>query len=110
MPKETIIKDKNDENNDKIITLLQFAQKAGKLVTGFDKVARSLFKGDIKLIILSKDLSLNSSQKIVSLNQTVSAPIVVWGKKKDTLQFSVKETGILAVTDINFKNGLLKHI
>lgn len=98
------------DKNEKVITLLQLAQKAGKLICGFDSVSRSMHKGNIKLIILSKDLSLHTRKRIVSLNQTLNIPIAIWGEKRLSLAFIHKETGIIAVTDTNFKNGLLKHI
>ena len=97
-------------DDSKIITLLQFAHKAGKLLSGSDAVIRHARSGKVKLIILTEDLSFHYRKKILYLNQSINIPVAVWGHKKDTLQFALKESGVLAITDINFAKGLLKYL
>ncbi len=101
---------RNPEDDQKIITLLQFAHKAGKLISGNDAVLRHARTGKVKLIILMEDLSFQSRKKILYLNQSLNIPVSVWGSKKDTMQFAPKESGILAITDVNFAKGLLKYL
>jgi ribosomal protein L7Ae-like RNA K-turn-binding protein len=96
--------------NQKIITVLQFAKKAGKLISGSDAVQRFARSGKVKLIILTTDLAFQSRRKIFFLNQNLNIPLVTWGTKNDTMQFSPKEAGIIAITDQNFANGVLKYL
>lgn len=101
---------KSPVDDKKIITLLQFAQKAGKLISGSDAVQRYARTGKVRLIILTTDLSFQTRRKIIYLNQALNIPLVTWGLKSDTLQFNLKEAGVLAVIDHNFAKGLLKYL
>ena len=49
--------------NNKFLQFLGIAQKAGKLVIGYNKCEELLKKGKTNLIILSKDISINSKKK-----------------------------------------------
>ena len=47
----------NEEKKSRIINLMQFARKAGKMVSGTDACLRDLRKNNLKLIIIAEDTS-----------------------------------------------------
>ena len=49
--------------NDKILTLLGFATKAGKLSYGFDAVKTALAQSKSKLVLIANDLSQKSQKE-----------------------------------------------
>lgn len=103
----------------KIYTLLGFAQKAGKIISGDASVFASLHKKSLKMIIVANDLSDNSRKKFEQ--KLFSAQEL---KKRDNkiqvFTFGTKESlghaigksprGLIGVTDDNFVNAICKNL
>lgn len=51
----------------KILTLIGFAQKSGKAVSGNEMVQAELKKDKVALVFIGSDISLKSSKKVLSL-------------------------------------------
>lgn len=98
-------------------TLLGFCQKAGRLVSGGDAVAKALLTGQVKILLIADDLAENSRKKLKitlgQLSKRAANELVIW-------QFGTKESlsiaagrparGIWAVCDGNFADGLDKKL
>ena len=111
----------NNQNSldNKIYTLLGFAQKAGKLVSGDDSVFASLNKKSLKMIVVAADLSDNSLKKF----QQKLAAAETDAKRKSKIRvytFGTKVTlghaigksprGLVAVMDENFAGAIAKYL
>jgi len=68
--------------NHKIQTLLGFAQKAGKMVSGETGCELSVKKGRVHLIIIAQDASLNTKEHVKSLCRIYNTPWIEWGSKE----------------------------
>ena len=99
----------NDDRTDKIISMLQFAKKSGKLVFGHDAVLKQIKKKKVEMIILAVDLSEKSRQSITRNTENSFIDIVAWGTKDLFEKIFGRLVGIIGVTDINFKSGLKEH-
>ena len=96
----------------KIITLLQFARKAGLLAYGFETCKRHLLSGKMKLMIYAEDISQNTKDRIMTVLGTSTPDIPV-------RQFSTQEelsaalglpfTGIIGILDHNFAGKILSY-
>ena len=98
--------------NDKILTLLGFASKAGKLSYGFDAVKTSLSQSKSKLVLMANDVS-GKSQKEVSFfsDKFKTKAYVLERYDMKTLSHAVgKKCGIISVNDNSFADGLLSAI
>ena len=59
----------------KILSLLGFAMKAGKIQTGNDTIIAGLDKGKIKLVIVSDDVKFDNIKKIYLRCKRYNIPI-----------------------------------
>ena len=84
----------------KTLSALGLCKKAGKLVLGFDAAADAIKKGNVRLLLLARDISPKSAGKITrpALDKnikTLTLPVAM-----DELWHMLgKRAGILAVTD-----------
>ncbi len=94
-----------------IESLLQLCQKAGKLVIGSDATLRLLPRNKIELVIYSADLAENTRQKLL-IKCTENGVAAHSFGSKDSLGklFNRRGTGILAVQDRNFAQGIRKKL
>lgn len=98
--------------NDKILTLLGFASKAGKLSYGFDAVKTALTQSKSKLVLMANDVS-HKTQKEISFfcDKFKTEAIVLNAHDMETLSHAVgRKCGIVSVNDISFAEGLLSAI
>ncbi len=99
----------------KIYTLLGFAQKAGKLVSGDDSVFAALRKKNIWLVLVAEDLSANSLEKFQQ-KRYAAENNQKRDQKIDVCTFGTKERlghaigksprGLVAVMDKNFARAI----
>lgn len=75
-----MILDQNNNTN-KVYTLLGFAQKAGKIISGSNSVELVLGKPESKLAIIAKDSSPNYLKQIQSKCEHSKQRYVVFGEK-----------------------------
>jgi len=107
-------------NNTKITTLLRFAKKANKVVLGFDAVAKQLQhrkdtiygvrdrKNKVCLLLLASDLAQGTAEKIRKIAQ--GTEVIVWADMPTYEDIVGKYTGIVGITDENFKKGIIDAI
>lgn len=95
--------------NDKVLTLLGFASKAGKLSYGMDAVKASLSQKKSKLVLISKDVSPKSSKEAVFFAEKSKIPVFLLGEHNmETVSHAVgRKCGILSVNDKSFSNSLV---
>ena len=93
--------------NSKVLTMLGFAAKAGKLSFGMDAAVSSIKAKKARLIIVAADVSEKSQKEIKFF--AAKTPVVVLETVKEKLSHAVgKQCGILSVNDEGFKNSILK--
>lgn len=93
--------------NSKVLTLLGFAAKAGKLGFGMDATVSSIKAKKARLIVVAANVSEKSQKEIKFFAGKI--PVVVLEAEKETLSHAVgKQCGILSVNDEGFKNSILK--
>ncbi len=97
---------------DKVLTLLGFAAKAGKLSYGFDAVKTALSQKKSKLVLIAYDISEKSRKEILFFGDKARTETVVLdGYNIEAVSHAVgKKCGIISVNDIAFSNGLLSAI
>ncbi len=99
--------------NRKIMALLQFARKAGKLIHGYETCKKHIQNRKIDLLVLAGDLSAQTRTKIVKSAQIAESRIPI-------KEFSTQEelgsalglpyTGIIGILDKNFAGKILSYI
>ncbi len=98
--------------NDKILTLLGFASKAGKLSYGFDAVKTALTQNKSKLVLMANDVSYKSQKEVVFFGDKFKTNVeVLNAHNMETLSHAVgRKCGIVSVNDSSFADGLLSAI
>ena len=93
--------------NSKVLTLLGFAAKAGKLSFGMDATIFSIKSRKAKLIIIAADVSEKRQKEVKFFAGKI--PVLELECDKETLSHAVgKKCGILSVNDEGFKTSILK--
>ena len=95
--------------NNKILSLLGFASKAGKLSFGFDKASQMLKSKKASLIVIAADVSEKSAKEIrffaeKSNTECISLKDVTISELSGAVG---KQCGILSVNDEGFANACL---
>lgn len=92
-------------------SLLGFAQKAGRLITGSTAVLRALPKGKVKLLLLAEDASERLAHKVRDAASNNDVPVVVWGtKERIGAVVGKRDLGVLAVCDAGFASALQRSV
>ena len=96
----------------KVLTLLGFASKAGKLSYGFDAVRTSLSQKKSKLLLLANDISQKSKKEILFFGNKYNVSVIDLEQIDiQTLSHAVgRKCGIISVNDESFTSGLLAAI
>ncbi len=92
---------------DKILSLLGFAKKAGKLVTGSNAVLRSILYGESEIVIVTIDAGKSVQEKFERICTENEVPFFCVGKQ-DELERATGEKNkvIYSVVDTGFANKL----
>ncbi len=98
--------------NSKILTLLGFASKAGKLSYGMNSTTETIKRGKSKLAVLSGEVSAKSQKEINFHSEKNNVRVIVLDDCNiQTLSEAVgKKCGIISVNDISFADGILKAV
>ena len=98
--------------NDKILTLLGFASKAGKLSYGFDAVKTALTQSKSKLVLMASDVSSKSQKEVFFYGEKFKTTAMVLNDyDMETISHAVgRKCGIVSVNDVSFAEGLLSAI
>lgn len=92
----------------KILTLLGFAQKSGNLLSGENTCELFIKKNKIKLIIISEEASDNTKNKFMSLCDSKSIPAMIFGSKQELSDAIGKyNRAIIGIKDQSFAKRIL---
>ena len=95
--------------DDKILTLLGFCRKAGKLVAGTEKVTELVKKGVPCLVMLSSDISPKTEKELRYHANGGKAVFVRLEANRETVGHATKTTaGVLATSDEGFSKAILQ--
>ena len=97
--------------NDKVISLLGLAERAGKIASGEFAAEKAVKTGKARLIIVAEDASDNTKKKFQNMCDFYEVPIYFYGDK-DTLGHAMGKEfrASLAVLDAGFAKGIKKQI
>ena len=92
-----------------ISALLGFANKAGKLKFGLSACYQSCTRRKARLVLLTKDLSMNTRRKIEVVMEQNGIKSITYGTKEQFgLLFNRSDTGLISVEDGDFASGIEK--
>ena len=92
----------------KVLTLLGFASKAGKLSYGARIAAQSVKAKKAKLVIRAEGVSQKSQKEIEYFANSGNLPVIRLKEDMQTLSRAVGKTcGILSVNDKNFADPII---
>ena len=95
----------------KILSLVGLATKAGKTVSGEFSTEKVVKSGKAWLVIVSEEASDNTKKKFSNMCSFYEVPICFFGTKNDLGRAMGKEfRASMAVTDENFSNAILKQL
>ena len=94
--------------NDRFLSLLGIARRAGRLSLGSDAVTDSLRKGSARLVFLAEDLSPRTAAGLEAAANEEGIPVKQAGYSMEQIGMALgKKTGIVAVNDAGFAKKLM---
>ena len=99
------------KNNNKLLSLLGLATKAGKVASGEFSTEKSVKTGKGFLVLVADDASQNTRKKFQNMCDFYEVPIYFIANKEELGRFCGKEfRASLAVQDENFAKAMLKEL
>ena len=99
------------KNNNKVLSLLGLATKAGKVASGEFSTEKSVKTGKGFLVLVADDASQNTKKKFQNMCDFEEVPIYFIANKEELGRFCGKEfRASLAVQDENFAKAMLKEL
>ena len=99
------------KNNNKVLSLLGLATKAGKVASGEFSTEKSVKTGKGFLVLVADDASQNTRKKFQNMCDFYEVPIYFIANKEELGRFCGKEfRASLAVQDENFAKAMLKDL
>ena len=99
------------KNNNKVLSLLGLATKAGKVASGEFSTEKSVKTGKGFLVLVADDASQNTRKKLQNMCDFYEVPIYFIANKEELGRFCGKEfRASLAVQDENFAKAMLKEL
>ncbi len=98
--------------NSRILNLMQFSRKAGKLVPGLDACVRGINHNVIRLIIMAEDTSVRTQNNLVKANSNNPSPvkIIITGTQQEiSYALGLPITGVFGISDKNFAAKILEY-
>ena len=95
--------------NNKILTLLGFCSKAGKMSCGMDMTVESLKRGKASLVVAANDVSAKSLKEITfNADKNETKVLVLSWCDMQTLSHAIgRKCGILSVNDKGFAEAMV---
>jgi ribosomal protein L7Ae-like RNA K-turn-binding protein len=88
------------KNKGKILTMLGFAQKSGKLVSGESAVKAKLIKNQIYFLIIAEDLGENRQNYWTKIAEQNNIPYIIISNKVELgLAIGLSPRSLLGITD-----------
>ena len=99
------------KNNNKVLSLLGLATKAGTVARGEFSTEKSVKSGRGFLVLVADDASQNTKKKFQNMCDFYEVPIYFIADKEELGKFCGKEfRASLAVQDENFAKAMLKEL
>ena len=99
------------KNNNKVLSLLGLATKAGKVASGEFSTEKSVKTGKGFLVLVADDASQNTKKKFQNMCDFYEVPIYFIANKEELGRFCGKEfRASIAVQDENFAKAMLKEL
>lgn len=96
---------------EKVLTLMGFAKKAGKLVTGANAVQRSILFGKSALVIATTDAGDSIKNKMKRLCEENEVNYIVFGNSVDLSKATGEENKVIfSVEDLGFAKSIMEKI
>ncbi|MDD4310424.1 MAG: ribosomal L7Ae/L30e/S12e/Gadd45 family protein [Candidatus Cloacimonetes bacterium] len=98
--------------NDKIVNLMQFSRKAGKLVSGLEACIRGINHQQIRLLIVAEDTSDRTKNNIIRSNNSNSNPVkmIFTGTQREiSYALGLPVTGVFGISDKNFAAKIMEY-
>ena len=87
----------------KLLSFLGLARKAGKLSMGMDSAKESMEKGKAELLILSRDISENSASKALKTANAHHIPVLILESAMEELEAALgRKAAVITVNDRGF--------
>lgn len=96
--------------NQRILSLLGFAKKAGKLVSGQGNCENAIKGNKALLILLSGDVSENTKKHFSDMATFRNVPIYLFSQDSLGLAIGKEEHKTVVVTDKGFSEAIIKEI
>ena len=97
--------------NNKVLSMIGLATKAGKTVSGEFSTEKSVKTGKGLLVIVAEDASENTKKKFRNMCSFYEVPIYFIANKEELGKFCGKEfRASLAVQDENFAKAIMKEV
>jgi ribosomal protein L7Ae-like RNA K-turn-binding protein len=95
--------------NDKFMSYLGLAMRAGKLITGDEGVLKAVRSGEAKLVVMAEDASPNMQKKYRDKCGSYQVPLIERGSRFELgASIGKAERVLIAVTDSGFAQMLRK--
>lgn len=95
----------------KVLNYLGLAQKARKLVSGYNTCIAEMKKGKVFLLIITEGVGANSRKKLIDIAQANSVSYRLFGKSEEVSKAVGKSgKGIFAIKDFGFAEAIKKEI
>ncbi len=93
------------QQNNKLLSMLGLARRAGRLSMGHDMAAKSIASGKARVLLFAKDISARAQKDMLVIveKQRVSVPVIYLSSTIDEIHFALGyKAGIITVDDENF--------
>ena len=95
----------------KALSMISLATKAGKTESGEFSTEKAVKTFYAELVIVASDASDNTKKKFKNMCEFYEVPFYIYGDKDSLGHAMGKEfRASLAVTDLGFAKGIIKHI
>ena len=86
-----------------VLSFYGMATRAGKTVSGMDQVSNAVEAGEILMILVAKDASMRTREKIVEISQLHQVPCYLFSNIEELGKFSGKSgRAVCGITDEGF--------
>ncbi len=97
--------------NDRILSTLSLAQKAGQVASGEFSAEKAVKEGRAVLVIVAGDASDNTKKKMKNMTEYYEVPLYVYSDKENLGRSIGKEyRSMAAVTHPGFADSMEKHL
>ena len=92
---------------DRVYGMIGLAARAGKVVSGSDSVIGAIRSGNVKLLIITKDISRNSLEKILKNINNEEITCFSFGMSEELgYALGKPDRTVAAITDKSFAEGI----